>query len=50
MEEMTDIEANEEELPIDPRKWGSRYLGAGMGGKRFREAYVKEKVGRWNTS
>ena len=46
LEEMTGVGDAEEELAGDPKEWGSRYLGAGMGGKRFREAYVKEKVER----
>ena len=50
LEEMTGVGDAEEELAGDPKEWGSRYLGAGMGGQRFREAYVKEKVERWTAS
>jgi hypothetical protein len=33
-----------------PRDWGSRYLGAGMGGSRFREAYAGQKIEKWTTA
>jgi hypothetical protein len=47
MEDMEDDELDTKETCEDALKWGSRYLGAGLGGRKFREAYVKEKVKGW---
>jgi len=47
LEEMEDDANDPMEVSEEAAKWGSRYLGAGMGGERFRRAYVGEKVNKW---